>query len=137
MVVADRQSAQVSGDLVSRGLEVRREVLGDEYVNAAMAGADEFGRPLQELISGYCWGAVWDRDGLTRPQRSMLNIGMLIALNRPHELKIHFEGALNNGVTINEIREAILQSAIYCGVPAALDAMRIARAVMKARGLLP
>lgn len=124
-------------DAIARGLKVRREVLGDAYVDAAMASADEFGRPLQELISGYCWGEVWSRPGLARETRSLLNIGMLIALNRPHELKIHLNGALNNGVTPEQIREAILQAAIYCGVPASLDAMRIAREVLKSRGLLP
>jgi 4-carboxymuconolactone decarboxylase len=110
-----------------RGLEIRTAVLGKEYVDKAIASADEFSRPLQELVTEYCWGAVWGRDGLSKKTRSMLNLAMISALNRPHELKAHIKGALVNGVTPVEIREILLQVAIYCGVPAAVDSFRIAR----------
>jgi 4-carboxymuconolactone decarboxylase len=110
---------------------MRREVLGDDYVNRSMQQADEFMRPFQELVSEYCWGAVWTRPGLPRKTRSLLNIAMLTALNRPHEVKLHLKGALNNGCSRDEIREVLLQAAVYCGVPAALDSFRIAREVFK------
>ena len=111
------------------GLAVRKAVLGAEYVDKSMKSADDFTRPLQELVSEYCWGAVWTRPELDRKTRSFLNLAMLTALNRPHEIKLHVLGALNNGLTRIEIREVFLQSAIYCGVPAALDAMRVAKEV--------
>jgi 4-carboxymuconolactone decarboxylase len=111
------------------GLAVRKAVLGAEYVEKSMKSADDFTRPLQELVSEYCWGAVWTRPELDRRTRSFLNLAMLTALNRPHEIKLHVLGALNNGLTRVEIREVFLQSAIYCGVPAALDAMRVAKEV--------
>jgi len=121
-------------DLTSReqfeaGLAVRRAVLGDAYVDRSLASMDDFTRDLQELVTEYCWGRVWTRDGLPRETRSILNLAMMTALNRPHELAIHVRGALNNGVSRDEIREVLLQAAIYCGVPAALDAFRVARAV--------
>lgn len=119
-----------SRELFDAGLMVRREVLGDAYVDRSLATMDEFGRDLQELVTEYCWGKVWTRDGLARRDRSLLNLAFLTALDRPHELAIHLRGALANGVTRDEIREVILQSAIYCGVPAALDAMRVARQVL-------
>jgi 4-carboxymuconolactone decarboxylase len=112
-----------------KGLEIRRAVLGSEYVDRSLASADEFTRPLQELITQYCWGEVWSRPELDRRTRSILNLGMIAALNRPHELKLHVRGALRNGVTEVEIREVFLQVAIYCGAPAALDAFRVAREV--------
>jgi len=112
-----------------RGLEIRRSVLGKEYVDAALNTADEFNLPLQELVTEYCWGAIWGREELPRKTRSMLNLAMISALNRPHELKAHIKGALVNGVTPVEIREVLLQVAIYCGVPAAVDSFRIAREV--------
>jgi len=112
-----------------KGLEIRRAVLGEAYVDAALKSADDFNRPLQELVTEYCWGAVWGREGLPRKTRSMLNLAMISALNRPHELKVHVAGALRNGVSREEIREVLLQVAIYCGVPAAVDAFRIAREV--------
>jgi 4-carboxymuconolactone decarboxylase len=112
------------------GTAIRREVLGDAYVDRALAGADEFGRPLQELVTEYCWGAVWGRPGLDRRTRSLVNLGMLAALDRPHELRVHLRGALNNGCTEDEIREVLLQVAIYCGVPAGVDAFRTARDVL-------
>ena len=111
------------------GLAVRRAVLGTDYVDRAMAEADDFTRPLQELVTEYCWGAVWGREGLSKKTRSMLNLAMISCLNRPHELRVHVAGALKNGVTRDEIREVFLQVAIYAGVPAAVDAFRTAREV--------
>ncbi|MGC1577778.1 MAG: carboxymuconolactone decarboxylase family protein [Beijerinckiaceae bacterium] len=112
-----------------KGLKNRREVLGAEYVDNAIASADDFSRPLQELVTEYCWGAVWDRPGLDRKTRSIINLAMLTALNRPHELKLHIKGALNNGLSKAEIGEVLLQTAVYCGVPAAVDSFRSAREV--------
>lgn len=107
-----------------RGLQVRREVLGSAHVDRSMEHATEFSRPLQDFVTEYCWGAVWDRPGLDRRQRSLINIAMLTALNRQHELSLHVRGALRNGCTIDEIREVVLQAAVYAGVPAALEASR-------------
>jgi 4-carboxymuconolactone decarboxylase len=110
-----------------RGLEVRSAVLGEEYVNQALASADDFTEPLQDLITEYCWGAVWGREGLALKTRSMLNLAMISVLNRPNELRTHIKAARTNGVTQDEIREIFLQVAIYAGVPAAVDSFRIAR----------
>ena len=112
-----------------RGLEIRKAVLGDEFVENAFKTADGFNRPMQELTTEYCWGQVWGRDGLDRKTRSLLNLAMMCALNRPHELALHVRGALTNGVTRDEIREVFLQVTIYCGVPAGIDAFRIARQI--------
>ena len=112
-----------------KGLEIRRAVLGDEYVDKAVASADDFNQPMQELVTEYCWGSVWGRPGLPRKTRSLLNLAMLSALNRSPELKLHVKGALTNGVTKDEIAEVFLQVAIYCGVPSAIDAFRTARDV--------
>lgn len=109
------------------GQEIRTQVLGDAYVANATKNADDFSRPLQDLVIEYCWGAVWGRDGLNLKTRSMLNLAMISALNRPNELKTHVKGALTNGVSREEIREVFLQVAIYAGVPAAVDSFRIAR----------
>ena len=114
------------------GLAVRRAVLGDEYVDRSLQEADEFMAPFQRLVTEYCWGDVWTRDDLPRPTRSLLNIAMLTALNRPDELRLHVRGALNNGCTPEEIRGVLLQAAIYCGIPAALSAFKIARDVVAA-----
>jgi 4-carboxymuconolactone decarboxylase len=111
------------------GLAVRKAVLGAEHVEKSLRAADEFTRPMQELVTEYCWGEIWTRPGLDRRTRSFLNLAMLTALNRPHEIKLHVRGALNNGLTKDELMEVFLQSAIYCGVPAALDAMRAAKEV--------
>lgn len=110
-----------------KGRQIRSSVLGKEFVDNAFKTADEFNLPLQELVTEYCWGAIWGREELPRKTRSMLNLAMISALNRPHELKAHIKGALVNGVTPVEIREVLLQVAIYCGVPAAVDSFRIAR----------
>jgi 4-carboxymuconolactone decarboxylase len=112
-----------------RGLEIRKSVLGADYVEKSLKAADDFTMPLQELVTEYCWGAVWGRDGLPHKVRSMLNLAMISALNRPHELKLHVRGALRNGVSKDEIREVFLQVAIYCGVPCAIDSFRVAREV--------
>jgi 4-carboxymuconolactone decarboxylase len=112
-----------------RGLEIRKSVLGKEFVENSLKTADEFNMPMQELVTEYCWGWVWGREELPKKTRSMLNLAMLSALNRPHELKMHLRGALRNGVTRAEIREVLLQVAIYCGVPAGVDAFRTAREV--------
>jgi 4-carboxymuconolactone decarboxylase len=117
----------MNDELFKRGLEIRKSVLGAEFVEKAIASADDFNMPLQRLVTEYCWGAIWGRDELPKKTRSMLNLAMLCALNRPHELKMHIGGALRNGVTRNEIREVLLQVGIYCGVPAAVDAFRVAR----------
>jgi len=121
----------VNKELFDKGLQVRREVLGADYVDAALKNADAFNMPLQELVTEYCWGEVWTRPGLDRRTRSLLNLAMLTALNRPHELALHVRGAINNGVTRDEIAEVLLQAAIYCGVPAAVDAFRVARDTLK------
>ena len=117
--------------LFEQGLKTRREVLGAEYVDAAIQSADDFNRPMQELVTQYCWGDIWNRPGLDRRTRSLLNLAMITALNRPHELKLHVKGAIRNGVTKDEIREVFLQAAIYCGVPAALDSFRTAQEIFK------
>jgi 4-carboxymuconolactone decarboxylase len=124
----------VSKEVYEKGLSIRRDVLGADYVDNAIKSADDFNRPLQDLVTEYCWGAVWGRPGLPKKTRSMLNLAMLTALNRPHELKLHIRGALKNGVTREEIMEVLLQTGIYCGVPAAVDAFRTARETFKEAG---
>jgi 4-carboxymuconolactone decarboxylase len=114
-------------DLYERGLAIRKAVLGNEYVERALAGADAFTQPLQELVTEYCWGAVWGREGLARRDRSLINLAMISTLNRPQELKVHVKGAIRNGVKREEVMETLLQVAIYAGVPAAVDSFRIAR----------
>jgi 4-carboxymuconolactone decarboxylase len=116
-------------ELFEKGLAIRREVLGADYVDNSIRNADEFSLPMQELTTKYCWGTVWSRPGLPRKTRSLLNLAMITALNRPHELELHIRGALHNGVTKDEIREVFLQTAIYCGVPAAIDSFRTAKRV--------
>jgi len=111
------------------GLRVRKEVLGESYVNKSLADANEFSMPMQELSTEWCWGTVWARPGLPRRIRSLINIAMLSALNRPNEFKIHVQAALNNGVSRDEIQEVLLQVAVYCGVPAGLEGFRLARDV--------
>jgi 4-carboxymuconolactone decarboxylase len=120
--------------MLERGLETRRAVLGAEHVDRSLARATAFARPMQELVTEYCWGAAWSREGLDRRTRSILNLGMLAALNRSHELRLHLRGALTNGVTPGEIREALLQVAIYCGVPAGMEAFRVAEEVLTEAG---
>jgi 4-carboxymuconolactone decarboxylase len=113
------------------GLKVRTEVLGHDHVARAMDGASMFSRPMQELVIEYCWGTIWSRPGLARRERSLINLAMITALNRPHELAVHVRGAITNGCTVAEIQEVLLQASIYCGVPAGLDAFRIAETVLR------
>jgi 4-carboxymuconolactone decarboxylase len=116
------------------GLKVRKDVLGPQYVETAIENANDFNWPMQEFVTEYCWGTVWCRPGLDRKQRSMLNLAMLTALNRPHEIEVHVRGALRNGLTPEQIAEIFLQAAVYCGVPAAVDSFRVATKVMKEEG---
>ena len=116
-----------------RGLAVRRQVLGDAYVDRAFEQADAFSRDWQDFVTEHAWGAAWARPGLALKTRSMLNVAMLVALNRPHELEIHLRGALRNGVSEAEIREILIQCAVYCGAPAAMDGFRVARKVLAER----
>ncbi len=113
------------------GLEVRRAVLGPEYVDHSLAKATEFTWPIQELSTEYCWGHIWTRPGLPRKTRSLLNLAMMTALNRPHELRIHVRGALRNGCSRDEIKEVLLQATIYCGIPAGMDSFRVAQEVFQ------
>jgi 4-carboxymuconolactone decarboxylase len=126
-----RPFAPINSALFDKGLATRREVLGAQYVDASINNASDFTIDMQEMVTQYCWGDVWNRPGLDRKTRSMLNLVMLTALNRPHELKLHVRGAIHNGVSKDEIKEAFLQAAIYCGVPAAIDAFRVASEVFK------
>jgi len=112
-----------------KGLEIRKAVLGEAYVANALKNSDEFNKPFQELVTEYCWGAIWGREELPHKTRSMLNLAMISILNRPHELRAHIRGALTNGVTRDEIREIFMQVAIYAGIPAGVDSFRIAREV--------
>ena len=118
-----------------KGLATRREVLGADYVDGSLKNADDFNRPMQELVTEYCWNEIWNRPGLDRRTRSMLNLAMLTALNRPHEIKLHVRGAINNGLSKDDIQEVFLQAAIYCGVPAAIDSFRNAKEVFKEMGI--
>jgi len=127
-------SDQTRKELYETGVSIRREVLGSEYVDNSLKNATDFNRPFQELVSEYCWGAVWGRPGLTRRERSMLNLAMLTALGRTHEVELHVRGALNNGLTPAEISEVLLHTTVYCGVPAALDSYRAAGKVIAEHG---
>ena len=117
------------------GMTMRRRVLGDEYVDRAMANADGFNREFQRLVTQYCWGETWGKAGLTPQQRSLNNLCLLAALNRPHEFEVHFRGALRNGCSVDELRETLHQIAIYAGIPAGVDAFRIARKVLDEEGI--
>jgi 4-carboxymuconolactone decarboxylase len=124
-------STMSDSSLFEKGLKVRKEVLGEDYVNKSIAGADEFTRTMAEWSTEFCWGALWTRPGLDRRTRSIVNLAMLGALNRPHELKLHVKGALKNGLTKDEIKEILLQVAVYCGIPSGIDAFRNAREAFK------
>lgn len=117
-----------------RGIAMRRAVLGDEHVDRSLAQVSDFSRPVQELVTEYCWGVIWNREGLERKTRSLLNLAMLTALNRSHELGVHVRGAVNNGVSIAEIQETLLQAAVYAGAPAALESFRVAERVLREMG---
>jgi len=118
-----------------KGLAIRRSVVGEAYVDASLSAADDFSMPMQELVTEFCWGEVWSRPGLDRRSRSILNLGMIAALNRPEELAVHVRGAINNGVTKEEIKECFLQVAVYVGMPAGLGCFKIARQVFKDMGI--
>jgi 4-carboxymuconolactone decarboxylase len=117
----------VNKELFEKGLAIRKSVLGAEYVEKSIAAADDFNRPMQELTTEYCWGWCWGREGLDKKTRSIINLAMISALNRPNELKMHVKGAIRNGLTKEEVREVLLQVAIYCGIPAGVDSFRIAK----------
>ncbi|MGB6102856.1 MAG: carboxymuconolactone decarboxylase family protein [Pusillimonas sp.] len=121
----------MENDLYQQGLKIRREVVGDAYVDKSLNNADPFSLPMQELVTKYCWGDVWARPGLGRRERSLINLGMIAALNRPDELQTHVRGAINNGVTKDEICEVFLQVAIYCGMPSGLGSFKAARQAFK------
>jgi 4-carboxymuconolactone decarboxylase len=118
-----------------KGLEIRRSVLGKDFVDAAIANATDFNRPLQEYVTEFCWGAIWGRPGLDKKTRSIINLAMISALNRQHEVKMHVKGAINNGLTKEEIREVLLQVACYCGIPAGVDSFRTAMEAFKEMGI--
>lgn len=127
----------MSKERFEAGLRVRREVLGAEYVDGAMSSADSFNREFQELATEFCWGGTWARGVLERKTRSMLNLCMLSALNRPHEFKLHVRGALQNGCTLGELKEVLLQITVYCGIPTGVEAFRLAREVLSEEGIEP
>ena len=120
-----------------KGLEVRRKVLGKDYVDGSLAKADDFMMAFQEITTEWCWGYAWTRPGLNHKTRSMLNLAMLTALGKPNELKLHVKGALANGLTVEEIKEILLHATVYCGIPAGLDAFKAAHEVLKAEGAVP
>lgn len=120
--------------LFDQGLNLRREVLGAEYVDGSLARANDFMMAFQRITTEWCWGYAWTRPGLERKTRSMLNLAMLTALNRPAEIKLHVKGALNNGVSVEEIKEILLQATVYCGIPAGLDAFKVANQVLEEEG---
>jgi len=120
----------VDKELFDKGLAVRKEVLGAEYVDKALQSADDFNRDFQELVSEYCWGVCWGSDTLSRPERSILNLGMLAALGRMHEFELHFRGALKNGLSRDQLKDVLTQIAVYCGIPAGVECFRIARRVL-------
>jgi 4-carboxymuconolactone decarboxylase len=127
-------SSQTHAETYEQGLETRRAVLGREHVDRSITGASEFCRPIQELVTEYCWGVAWSGEALERKTRSLLNLAMLTALNRSHELAVHVRGAVNNGVSAAEIQETLLQCAVYVGVPAALESFRVAERVLREPG---
>ena len=123
----------MASDLYDKGMKLRREVLGDDYVDRSLASVDDFNREFQQMVTEHAWGAIWARPGLSKKQRSLLNLGMLAALNRPEEFELHFRGALKNGCTVEELKETLLQIAVYCGMPAGVSAFRVARKVLAER----
>ena len=130
LITDDSPQDATHRDTYEAGLAIRKAVLGAEHVERSLANVSEFARPMQELVTEYCWGAVWSRPGLERRTRSLVNLAMLTALGRNHELGVHVKGALTNGVTTEEIQEVLLQTAIYVGVPAALESFRVAEQVI-------
>jgi 4-carboxymuconolactone decarboxylase len=120
----------MASELYDKGMKVRREVLGDDYVDRASANIDDFSREFQQMVVEHAWGAIWTRPGLARKQRSLINLAILAALNRPEEFELHFRGALKNGCTHDELKETLMQIAVYCGMPTGVAAFRIARKVL-------
>ena len=129
-------TATIRQDTYAAGVEMRKKVLGAEHVERSLANATKFAAPIQELVTEYCWGAVWTRPGLEPRTLSLLNLAMLTALNRNHELAVHVKGAINNGVTVAEIQEVLLQAAIYVGVPASLESFRVAEKTLSELGVI-
>ncbi len=125
----------MSNQQFETGLKCRKDVLGETYVDASLAKADDFNRDFQKIVTEYCWGGTWGRGVLSKQQRSILNLGMLAALNRGHEFKLHFKGAMTNGLSLEELREILIQIAVYCGIPAGVEAFRLAREVLDAEGI--
>lgn len=122
------------GTAIERGMTIRREVLGDDHVNRSISATSDFSSSIQEYVTEICWGLVWSRPGLDRKTRSLINLAILTSLNRMHEFSVHVRGAIRNGCTIEEIKEVLLQTAAYCGAPAALESFRVAEAVLKEVG---
>ena len=131
------QRDETMNQLFDRGLAVRRDVLGPEYVDGSLKSANEFMMAFQRMTTEWCWGYAWTRPGLDRKTRSLVNLAMLTALNRAPEIKLHVRGALNNGVTVDEIKEVLLHATVYCGIPAGLDAFKAANEVLKDAGAVP
>ena len=131
--MGDHQKETID-DLFARGLALRREVLGPEYVDKSLQSANDFMMAFQRITTEWCWGYAWTRPGLDKKTRSLLNLAMLTALNRSPEIKLHVRGALNNGVTVDEIKETLIHATIYCGIPAGLDAFKAANDVLKEAG---
>ena len=127
----------MASELYDKGMKIRREVMGDDYVDRALASVDDFNREFQQMVTEHAWGAIWTRPGLSKKQRSLINLSMLAALNRPEEFELHFRGALKNGCTLEELKETLLQIAVYCGMPAGVSAFRIARKVLDERKVNP
>ncbi|HXN87031.1 MAG TPA: 4-carboxymuconolactone decarboxylase [Candidatus Binataceae bacterium] len=127
----------MASELYDKGMKIRREVMGDDYVDRTLAGVDDFNREFQQMVTEHAWGAIWTRPGLSKKQRSLINLSMLAALNRPEEFELHFRGALKNGCTLEELKETLLQIAVYCGMPAGVSAFRIARKVLDERKVNP
>ena len=127
----------MTSELYDTGLSKRKQVLGDAYVERAIGAADSFNREFQDMVTEYCWGEIWGRTVLSDKQRSLNNLCMLAALNRPHEFKIHFRGAIKNGCSLDEIKDTLLQIAVYCGIPAGVEAFRLGREVLNEEGITP
>lgn len=134
--MGDNQKETID-DLFARGLALRREVLGPEYVDKSLQSANDFMMAFQRITTEWCWGYAWTRPGLDRKTRSLLNLAMLTALNRSPEIKLHVRGALNNGVSVDEIKEVLIHATIYCGIPAGLDAFKAANDVLEEMGAVP
>ena len=132
--MSDDNKTETIDDLFERGLALRREVLGAEYVDKSLQSANDFMMAFQRITTEWCWGYAWTRPGLDKKTRSLLNLAMLTALNRSPEIKLHVRGALNNGVTVDEIKETLIHATIYCGIPAGLDAFKAANDVLKEVG---